>query len=150
MTQQVRSQLKSPVRLHNKQDTVISPQVASEWINAALPGYPANRSAVADALYLGIALLLGVDIAIRLLGMGRVFFRNRWNIFDIVLVTGVVAMTVPLLLDPLRWNESAIFQIQKVRLLRSFQYLSSAWLALIRGSQADLPHSGLSQACATK
>lgn len=74
----------------------------------------ANR--LRDALYLGFTAVYALDIAARLLGLGwRSFRENPWNLYDLFVVSGTLATTLPLLTGA---NESqAIVQLQKLFLV---------------------------------
>lgn len=52
-------------------------------------------------------------MVVRAFGLGRSFYENGWNIYDVVVISGTVATTIPVLLDV---SEGAL-QLQKVFLV---------------------------------
>lgn len=52
-------------------------------------------------------------MVVRAVGLGRSFYENGWNIYDVVVISGTVATTIPVLLDV---SEGAL-QLQKVFLV---------------------------------
>lgn len=69
---------------------------------------------VADYIFLGFTLLYLIDVVVRLAGLGTSFFENGWNIYDLVVIAGTVATTVPILLN---LTGDALVQLQKVFLV---------------------------------
>ncbi|PWN49893.1 hypothetical protein IE53DRAFT_331270, partial [Violaceomyces palustris] len=59
---------------------------------------PESVEQIRDIIYLCFAIIYGCDIFIRLFGLGWKSFReNPWNLYDLAVVTGTVATTIPLL-----------------------------------------------------
>ncbi|KIJ40348.1 hypothetical protein M422DRAFT_256903 [Sphaerobolus stellatus SS14] len=51
-----------------------------------------------DLVFLGLSCIYSVDICVRFVGLGWESFRaNGWNIFDVIVVTGSIATTIPIL-----------------------------------------------------
>ena len=51
-----------------------------------------------DFIFLGLSFIYTVDIGVRFIGLGWASFRaNGWNIFDVIVVTGSIATTIPIL-----------------------------------------------------
>ncbi|KAF8509855.1 Ion transport protein-domain-containing protein [Hysterangium stoloniferum] len=68
-----------------------------------------------DQLFLGFSSIYVVDITVRFVGLGWSSFRaNGWNIFDILVVTGSIATTIPILAGSTGF---AIQQLQKLFLV---------------------------------
>ncbi|GAA6002347.1 calcium channel protein CCH1 [Rhodotorula paludigena] len=65
-------------------------------------------------IFLGFTLLYLIDVVVRLAGLGTSFFENGWNIYDLVVIAGTVATTVPILLH---FTGDALVQLQKVFLV---------------------------------
>ena len=66
-----------------------------------------------DALYLGYIAIYALDIVARLLGLGwRSYRENPWNLYDLFVVSGTVATTLPLLTDS--GDTTVIVQFQKL------------------------------------
>lgn len=71
-------------------------------------GYEQSR----DIIYISLAAVFAIDIIVRLIGVGwRAYRQDMWNIFDLVVVTGTLATSIPLL-SPSP-NNSANVQLQK-------------------------------------
>lgn len=71
---------------------------------------------VRDVLYIIVACFYAADICIRLAGLGWTAYRqNAWNIFDLIVVTGTLATSIPLL----GRNENNVvnLQVQKIFLV---------------------------------
>ncbi|EST08271.2 Ion transport domain protein [Kalmanozyma brasiliensis GHG001] len=59
---------------------------------------PAWANQLRDALYLGYITIYAFDIVARLLGLGwRSYRENPWNLYDLFVVAGTLATTLPLL-----------------------------------------------------
>ncbi|PWY99256.1 hypothetical protein BCV70DRAFT_200837 [Testicularia cyperi] len=66
-----------------------------------------------DIIYLGFTVVYVIDIMIRLLGLGwRSYRENPWNLYDLVVVTGTLATTIPLLDGTV--DELVLVQLQKI------------------------------------
>ena len=53
---------------------------------------------ILDWIFLLLTVLYAVDILIRIYGLGFKSFRaNGWNIFDVIVITGTFATTIPAL-----------------------------------------------------
>lgn len=51
-----------------------------------------------DIIYLCFTVVYALDITVRLAGLGwRSFRENLWNLYDLAVVTGTLATTIPLL-----------------------------------------------------
>lgn len=72
-----------------------------------------------DTLFLVLELIFIADIAVRFYGLGWLSFTsNGWNIYDLIVVPGAFATTIPILvLGTIQVNQS-VLQLQKVRLRR--------------------------------
>ncbi|SOV09675.1 related to CCH1 - Calcium channel (alpha subunit) [Ustilago sp. UG-2017a] len=71
----------------------------------------ANR--LRDALYLGYTAVYAFDIFARLLGLGwRSYRENPWNLYDLFVVSGTLATTLPLLTN--NGNTDIVVQFQKL------------------------------------
>jgi hypothetical protein len=109
--------------LQDYQDDVIGAELTSESCKPLLQNSILWYD-MSDWLFFGISLALLVDIAVRGLGLGfDVFLRNRWNLFDVIVVAGITGTTIPLL-SPSEDN-SVNYQLQKVGLNYAFLSLSS-------------------------
>jgi len=68
-----------------------------------------------DWIYLALTILYAIDIVVRITGFGWIVFtQNHWNIYDVVVVSGTLATTIPLLLGT--QNQVAL-QLQKLFLV---------------------------------
>jgi len=68
-----------------------------------------------DWIYLALTILYATDIVVRITGFGWIVFtQNHWNIYDVVVVSGTLATTIPLLLGT--QNQVAL-QLQKLFLV---------------------------------
>ncbi|PWN28045.1 hypothetical protein BDZ90DRAFT_239367, partial [Jaminaea rosea] len=91
----------------------------------------ASAERIRDGIYLVFAIVYGIDVLIRLAGLGwNSFRRSAWCIFDSIVVVGIVANSIPLLStsQPVQAN----IQLQKV-------FLTAATLKLVA------KHNGLNQ-----
>jgi hypothetical protein len=51
---------------------------------------------VLDSIFLVLTMIYVVDILVRFFGLGvRSFVANGWNIFDLIVITGSFATTIP-------------------------------------------------------
>ncbi|GAA6051051.1 Calcium-channel protein CCH1 [Rhodotorula toruloides] len=64
-------------------------------------------------VFLGFTVAYLVDVCVRAGGLGRHFWKNGWNIYDVVVISGTVATTIPVLLG----TGEAAYQLQKVFLV---------------------------------
>lgn len=70
---------------------------------------------LADFLFLVLTTIYAIDIAVRVLGLGlRSFRANGWNLFDVFVVAGSFATTVPIVLGS---RNFAVEQLQKLFLV---------------------------------
>ena len=71
--------------------------------------------APSDYIFLGLTLLYGLDIVVRLSGLGwKSFSQNGWNLYDVFVVAGTFWTTIPLLAG----SESQVaVQLQKLFLV---------------------------------
>ncbi|KIO32428.1 hypothetical protein M407DRAFT_214388 [Tulasnella calospora MUT 4182] len=70
---------------------------------------------IRDFLFLVLTTIYAVDIAVRISGLGlRSFRANGWNIFDVFVVAGSFATTVPIVLGS---KNFAVEQLQKLFLV---------------------------------
>ncbi|KAG9050174.1 calcium channel protein [Tulasnella sp. UAMH 9824] len=70
---------------------------------------------IRDFLFLVLTTIYAVDIAVRITGLGlRSFRANGWNLFDVFVVTGSFATTVPIVLGS---KNFAVEQLQKLFLV---------------------------------
>lgn len=68
-----------------------------------------------DRLFLVLSFIYAIDIGVRFVGLGWSSFRaNGWNIFDVVVVTGSIATTIPIMAGSMGF---AIQQLQKLFLV---------------------------------
>ena len=72
-------------------------------------------SAGPDYIFLCLTLLYGLDIVVRLSGLGwKSFSQNGWNLYDVFVVAGTFWTTIPLLVG----SESQVaVQLQKLFLV---------------------------------
>ncbi|GAA5915927.1 hypothetical protein JCM5296_002066 [Sporobolomyces johnsonii] len=104
----------------------------------------ATTTAVADEarnyVFLGFTLLYLADIAVRITGLGWISFaQNGWNLYDVVVVGGTLATTLPILAGTS--NQVAI-QLQKLFLVSIVFKLvqrSDALTQLQKTAAASLP-----------
>ncbi|CEQ42955.1 SPOSA6832_04831 [Sporobolomyces salmonicolor] len=104
----------------------------------------ATTTAVADEarnyVFLGFTLLYLADIAVRITGLGWISFaQNGWNLYDVVVVGGTLATTIPILAGTS--NQVAI-QLQKLFLVSIVFKLvqrSDALTQLQKTAAASLP-----------
>ncbi|SPO30169.1 related to CCH1 - Calcium channel (alpha subunit) [Ustilago trichophora] len=74
---------------------------------------PAWANQLRDALYLGYTGIYALDIVARLLGLGwRSYRENPWNLYDLFVVSGTLATTLPLLTNT--GGGSTVVQFQKL------------------------------------
>lgn len=74
---------------------------------------PAYAELVRHSIYLGLALVYALDILVRFIGLGWTSFRRSlWNLYDVVVVLGVIGTTVPLLVH--EKTADAHVQLQKI------------------------------------
>ncbi|GAA6027992.1 hypothetical protein JCM8097_001819 [Rhodosporidiobolus ruineniae] len=76
-----------------------------------------TTSAADDArnyIFLGFTILYLIDIVVRVSGLGVSFFRSGWNLYDLVVVTGTIATTLPILAG--NTHQTAL-QLQKLFLV---------------------------------
>lgn len=74
-----------------------------------------SSSRYEDFLFLVLTTIYAVDIAVRILGLGlRSFRANGWNLFDVFVVAGSFATTVPIVLGS---QNFAVEQLQKLFLV---------------------------------
>lgn len=76
--------------------------------------------AQADAVFLFLTFLYALDLVIRFYGLGMKSFRaNGWNIFDLVVITGSFATTIPTLYTTLAGGQPSQVntQLQKLFLV---------------------------------
>ncbi|TKY88115.1 hypothetical protein EX895_002825 [Sporisorium graminicola] len=74
---------------------------------------PAWANQLRDALYLGYTAIYALDIIARLLGLGwRSYRENPWNLYDLFVVTGTLATTLPLLTNS--GDSGVVLQFQKL------------------------------------
>lgn len=86
----------------------------------------ANR--LRDALYLGFTAIYAFDIVARLLGLGwRSYRENPWNLYDLFVVSGTLATTLPLLNNS--GDTSTVVQFQKL-------FLTCVALKLVQKNRA--------------
>lgn len=105
----------------------------SNFITLCTQSYEQEPSAerIRDGVYVGLAVMYGIDVLIRFFGLGWSSFRRSWwCIFDSVVVVGIIANSIPLLFSasPVQAN----VQLQKV-------FLTAATLKLVS------KHNGLNQ-----
>ncbi|GEM06733.1 calcium channel subunit Cch1 [Rhodotorula toruloides] len=73
-----------------------------------------DRALVAyNFIFLGFTVAYLVDVCVRAIGLGGSFWENGWNIYDVVVISGTVATTLPVLLG----TGEAALQFQKVFLV---------------------------------
>ncbi len=83
-----------------------------------------------DALYLGFTAVYALDIVARLLGLGwRSYRENPWNLYDLFVVSGTLATTVPLLTG--NGDTSVVVQFQKL-------FLTCVALKLVQKNHASI------------
>lgn len=81
-------------------------------LRAALTSSP---SCATDFIFLGFTLAYLVDVLVRLVGLGRAFVQNGWNLYDLVIISGTVATTLPIVAGAT--DSQAAIQLQKVFLV---------------------------------
>jgi len=81
-------------------------------VRAALTSSP---SCATDFIFLGFTLAYLVDVLVRLVGLGRAFVQNGWNLYDLVIISGTVATTLPIVAGAT--DSQAAIQLQKVFLV---------------------------------
>jgi hypothetical protein len=101
-----------------------------------------------DWIFLALTILYAIDIVVRFTGLGLNSFRsNGWNLFDVIVVTGSFATTIPALQASLHnaAGSQASKQVQKLFLvsiaLKLVQRLDSL-NQLFKTSVASLPAIG--------
>ncbi|GAA6055172.1 hypothetical protein JCM3770_002218 [Rhodotorula araucariae] len=65
-------------------------------------------------IFLGFTLAYLIDVLVRIVGLGGSFWENGWNLYDVAVIGGTVATTVPILVDV---QSQAIVHLQKVFLV---------------------------------
>ncbi|GAA6002036.1 hypothetical protein JCM10207_003048 [Rhodosporidiobolus poonsookiae] len=76
-----------------------------------------TTSAADDArnyIFLGFTVLYAIDILVRIAGLGHSFFKSYWNLYDLFVVSGTIATTLPLLAGN---NDQVVVQLQKLFLV---------------------------------
>ncbi|GAC97767.1 likely calcium channel [Pseudozyma hubeiensis SY62] len=74
---------------------------------------PTWANQLRDALYLGYTAIYALDIVARLLGLGwRSYRENPWNLYDLFVVSGTLATTLPLLTNS--GDTGVVVQFQKL------------------------------------
>jgi len=74
---------------------------------------PAWAERLRDFLYLAFTLIYSADIGVRLYGLGfKSFIESWWNLYDVAVVAGTLATTIPLLRPGS--NEQINVQFQKI------------------------------------
>ncbi|SJX65516.1 related to CCH1-Calcium channel (alpha subunit) [Sporisorium reilianum f. sp. reilianum] len=74
---------------------------------------PAWANQLRDALYLGYTAIYALDIIARLLGLGwRSYRENPWNLYDLFVVSGTLATTLPLMTNS--GDSGVVVQFQKL------------------------------------
>lgn len=69
-----------------------------------------------DIVYIVVATMFAIDILVRLSGLGwRAFRQDVWNMFDLIVVAGTLATSIPLLTP--RSDNMANLQLQKIFLV---------------------------------
>lgn len=57
-----------------------------------------SKPLTSDLTFLVLTVLYAVDVVVRFIGLGfRSFRSNGWNIFDVIVITGSFATTIPTL-----------------------------------------------------
>ncbi|KAM0754891.1 hypothetical protein T439DRAFT_283840 [Meredithblackwellia eburnea MCA 4105] len=99
-----------------------------------------NADQIRNYVFLGFTLIFLLDVMVRLIGLGwNSFIQNGWNVFDIVVVVGTLATTIPILFKIS--NQSAI-QLQKLFLVSiAFKLVqkNDALNELFKTAAASLP-----------
>ncbi|KAJ1021688.1 hypothetical protein NDA16_003824 [Ustilago loliicola] len=91
-------------------------------------GDPAWANRLRDALYLGYSAVYAFDIVARLLGLGwRSYRENPWNLYDLFVVSGTLATTLPLLTNS--GDTTVVVQFQKL-------FLTCVALKLVQKNRA--------------
>lgn len=94
-----------------------------------------------DVIYLAFTVVYSVDIFVRLYGLGwRSFRENAWNLYDLFVVVGTLATTIPLLSNLA--GQQVNVQLQKIFLTCvAFKLVqkSNALNQLFRTAMASLP-----------
>lgn len=68
-----------------------------------------------DYAFLLLTVLYTIDIVVRICGLGwKTFRRNWWHLYDIAVVTGTLATTIPILLST---SSQLAIQLQKLFLV---------------------------------
>jgi Ion transport protein len=65
-------------------------------------------------IFFSLAFVYFVDIIVRMVGLGKSFFGNGWNLFDVLVVTGIFATTVPTIMG---YQNFILQQLQKLFLV---------------------------------
>jgi hypothetical protein len=73
-----------------------------------------------NAVFLSLTVLYAIDLLVRLYGLGfRAFRANGWNLFDLVVITGSLATTIPALQASIigQNGNQAVIQLQRLFLV---------------------------------
>ncbi|SCV68841.1 BQ2448_962 [Microbotryum intermedium] len=74
-----------------------------------------NGFDVRNCIFLGFTLIYGIDIFVRMFGLGwSSYIKNGWNQYDVVVVAGTFATTVPIMMAS---QSQAAHQLQKLFLV---------------------------------
>lgn len=73
-----------------------------------------DSPARSDYIFLGMTCLYAVDVVVRVAGLGHSFLRVGWNLYDLFVVTGTLATTIPILVGN---SGQVITQLQKLFLV---------------------------------
>ncbi|KAF8321114.1 hypothetical protein DL93DRAFT_1599778 [Clavulina sp. PMI_390] len=94
---------------------------------------------IQDAFFLLLSFVYGVDVIVRLVGLGRAYWRGGWNIFDIIVCLGTFSTTIAILLGSTSFMTA---QLQKLflvsiafKLVQKFNNLNQ----LFKTAVASLP-----------
>jgi len=68
-----------------------------------------------DYVFLGFTVAYLVDVIVRITGLGRAFLENGWNVYDLAVISGTVATTLPIVTNTT--DSQAAIQLQKVFLV---------------------------------
>ncbi|PWN44200.1 hypothetical protein IE81DRAFT_340250 [Ceraceosorus guamensis] len=106
---------------------------------------PTEVERARDWVYVGFAVIYAIDIIVRLMGLGwRAYKNNFWNIYDLVVVAGTFATTLPLL-SPTELASTVDVQLQKIFLTAvAFKLVqkNNALNQLFKTAVASLPAIG--------
>ncbi|KAL8283193.1 hypothetical protein RQP46_005971 [Phenoliferia psychrophenolica] len=104
---------------------------------------PVGADQIRNYIYIGFAFFFFVDVFVRLVGLGwSSFIQNGWNVFDIVVATGIFATTVPILIGVSSLAATELQKLFVVCIALKLVQKNDALNELFKTAAASLPDIG--------